>query len=86
MSNRYLHLFRGEPDKSRKFPSPIETVSDDNGVGWKLRYAPDSLTREDRMYAASILDAYAYLVCHMTAKERQSVVSEIRRQLAVRTT
>lgn len=79
---RYLRLFRGEPDKARTFPSPIEPASEDNGVGWKLRYAPASLTREDQMYAASILDAYAYLICEMTAKDRQSVVSEIRRLLA----
>jgi hypothetical protein len=79
MSGRYLRLFQGDPDKTRTLPSPIETVSDQNGVGWKLRYAPQTLTKEDQMYAASILDAYAYLVCEMTAKDRQSVVSEIRR-------
>jgi hypothetical protein len=81
MTNRYLRLFQGDPDKARTFPSPIETVSDQNGVGWKLRYAPQTLTEEDQMYAASILDAYAYLICEMTAKDRQSVVSEIRRHL-----
>jgi hypothetical protein len=48
-------------------------------VGWKLRYAPQTLTKEDRIYAASIMDAYAYLVCEMNAKDRQSVVSEMRR-------
>lgn len=80
-TGRYLRLFPDELEKRRTFPSPIEPFSDESGVGWKLRYAPSSLTREDQMYAASVLDAYAYLVCEMTAKDRQSVVSEIRRQL-----
>jgi len=82
MSDRYLRLFADEPEKRRVFPSPVEPASDECGVGWKLRYAPDALTREDQMYASSILSAYAYLICEMTAKDRQSVVSEIRRQLS----
>lgn len=82
MSNRYLRLFPDEPEKRRTFPSPIEPAPDDYGVGWKLRYAPESMTREDQMYASSIMSAYAYLVCEMTAKDRQSVVSEMRRQIS----
>lgn len=78
MTHRYLRLFRDQPDKSRTFPTPVEP---DYGVAWKLRYAPGTLTQEDQMYAASVMSAYAYLVCEMTAKDRQSVVSEIRRQL-----
>lgn len=82
MSHRYLRLFRDQPEKARTFPTPIETLAEfDPSVGWKLRYAPLSMTREDQMYAASVIDAYAYLVCEMTAKDRQSVVSEIRRHL-----
>lgn len=81
MSDRYLKLFRNEPEKSRTFPSPIEPASDENGVAWKLRYAPQSMSREDQMYAAAIVSAYAYLICEMNAKDRQSVVSEIRRLL-----
>lgn len=81
MTQRYLRLFRDDPDKARTFPTPIEPPSDGDSVGWKLRYAPGSLTRADQLYAASIIDAYAYLICEMTAKDRQSVVSEIRRQL-----
>lgn len=79
MSNRYLKLFADNLDKRRTFPSPIEPASDENGVEWKLRYAPESLTREDHMYLASIVSAYAYLVFEMTSKDRQAVVSEIRR-------
>ncbi|OBA94650.1 hypothetical protein A5668_09105 [Mycolicibacterium fortuitum] len=82
-SMRYLRLFADDPDKKRVFPTPIEPhAADQASVGWKLNYAPESLTREDHMYAASVISAYAYLVCEMTAKDRQSVVSEIRRLLA----
>lgn len=81
MANRYLRLFPGEPDKTRTFPTPIEPNSDDGSAAWKLRYAPESMTKADQLYAASVMNAYAYLICEMTAKDRQSVVSEIRRQL-----
>jgi hypothetical protein len=76
---RYLRLFRGDSDKQRTFPSPVEPPSDFNGVEWKLRYAPNQLTREDQLYLASIVSAYSYLVMDMTAKDRQAVVSEMRR-------
>lgn len=82
MSNRYLRLFPDDANKSRTFPSPIEPASDQAGVEWKLRYAPEAITREDRMYLASIVSAYAYLVCEMTAKDRNLVVSEMRRQIS----
>lgn len=84
MSHRYLHLFADDPDQRRTFPTPIEPASDEVSVGWKLRYAPESLTREDQLYAASILNAYAYLICDMTAKDRQAVVSEICRLVGTR--
>lgn len=81
MSDRYLRLFPDEPNKRRTFPSPVESDPDQNHVGWKLRYAPQTMTRADQMHAASIVDAYAYLILGMTAKDRQSVVSEIRRRV-----
>lgn len=77
--SRYLRLFADEPSKARTFPNPVEPDSDNCGVEWKLCHAPGTLTREDQMYAASVLSAYAYLVLEMTARDRQSVVSEIRR-------
>jgi hypothetical protein len=84
-SDRYLRLFPDDAEKRRVFPSPVEPESDGYSVAWKLRYAPDALTDADQKYAASIVSAYHYLICGMTAKDRQSVVSEIRRRLAVRT-
>ncbi|WAY18422.1 hypothetical protein OF855_24605 [Mycolicibacterium fortuitum] len=79
--SRYLKLFPDQPDQTRVFPTPIEPESDECSVGWKLTHAPQHLTREDQLYAASVIQAYAYLVCEMTAKDRQSVVSEIRRRM-----
>lgn len=82
MSHRYLKLFGDDPEKARIFPRPTESLSpDDVGVGWKLRYAPDALTRQDHLYLASIVSAYRYLVCDMNAKNRQVVVSEMRRMM-----
>ena len=78
---RYLKLFPDQPELTRTFPTPIEPASDECSVGWKLIYAPESLTSADRHYASSIIQAYAYLICEMTAKDRQSVVSEIRRRM-----
>lgn len=76
--SRYLKLFPCDPKKTRVFPMPYEPNSD-TGIAWKLTYSPESMTRADRMYAASIVSAYGYLICEMNARDRQSVVSEIRR-------
>lgn len=76
--SRYLKLFPDDPKKTRVFPMPYEPDSD-TGIGWKLTYSPESMTRADQMYAASIVSAYGYLICEMNARDRQSVVSEIRR-------
>ena len=32
-----------------------------SGIEWKLRYSPDSLTREDELVLASVVHAYDYL-------------------------
>lgn len=77
--SRYLKLFPNEPKETRVYPMPYEPDPDTDGIEWKLRYSPESMTRADQLYAASIVSAYGYLICEMTAKERQSVVSEIRR-------
>lgn len=82
MSDRYLKLFADDLPNRRTFPSPIEPESDNGGVEWKLRYAPTTLTREDELYLASIVSAYSYLICEMNAKDRQAVVTEIRRLIA----
>ena len=31
-------------------------------LGWKLRYAPDTLTREDQLVLASVVASYCYLI------------------------
>ena len=49
-----------------------------NDVEWSLRYAPDTLTREDHLLAASIIAAYKELVIFKTNKERNYVCSAIK--------
>lgn len=45
------------------WPRPELETDDEYGIGHWLRYAdPRSLTRDDLLQAASIIDAYGYLV------------------------
>jgi hypothetical protein len=62
---------------------PRPALESDPGVSveWKLRHTPGALTREDRMFAASVLHAYNYLLCDMTQKRRNTICREIRQQL-----
>lgn len=64
------------------FPLPAHHDRDDSedDIGWRLRYQPDSLTREQRLYAASIIDAYAAFV-QMPAPRRNRVVMDLRKVL-----
>ncbi len=54
----------------------------DTDLGWKLRYAEDSLTREDRLVLASIVDAYNALVMEKTCAQRNRVVSGLRKAMS----
>jgi len=38
-------------------------------IEWRLRYAPDAMTREDQLVAASVLAAYRCLVAHPAGTE-----------------
>jgi len=52
-----------------------------SGIGWKCRYAPDTVTREDLLILASIADSYGYLICETTRERREYVVREMRKAL-----
>lgn len=55
MSDRYVRMDDGTV-------WPVDVVADDGtSVQWRLRYAPETMTRDHQMLAASILDAYATL-------------------------
>jgi len=58
------------------WPIPEEHTEFDS-VEWKLRYSPQTLSREDMLYAASIINAYSSLI-HKTIKNRNAVVKGIR--------
>lgn len=51
--------------------------TDPRELDWRLRYAPDSITRGDQMALASIVSAYAYLIS-LDARTRQKRVMQIR--------
>lgn len=51
----------------------------DDDLEWRLRYAPDSLTRQDEMYLASLNSAYRELfTCNREKRER--IVRELKEQ------
>jgi hypothetical protein len=51
--------------------------TDPRELGWRLRYAPDGLTRRDQLVLASIVEAYSSLVC-MDSRTRQRRVMQLR--------
>lgn len=50
---------------------------DPRELEWRLRYAPDTITRRDQLTVASIVHAYNYLI-HLDARTRQKRVMQIR--------
>lgn len=56
------------------WPLPGERCDD---IEWKLRYASDSMTREDQLLAASILSAYRQMIFDPHHK-RVRVIRELR--------
>lgn len=58
---------------------PAVESDDEYGVGHTLRYGTPS--RSDLLVAASIIDAYGYLLVQSTREKRDLVCREIRAQL-----
>jgi hypothetical protein len=57
------------------FPNPAnEKVSH---IEWKLRYAPETLTRGEELIAASVFSAYKELVMRKSQKARNMVCTAI---------
>ncbi len=74
-SHRYLKL-----DDGTVWPDDV-----DGSIQWKLRYAPDTLTRGDQLVAASVLACWALLSDPTEPLEPKiSRVREIRRRLKAR--
>jgi hypothetical protein len=64
------------------WPTPGDTAYEDAtpGLEWKLRYAPESITREDQLVLASIVAAYRELLS-CPARRRAEVVRALRPQI-----
>lgn len=67
-------------DDGSSWPRP-ELEGDDYSVEWKLRYAPDTLTRADQLVAAGFISAYGYLTVEATDQKARLVRREVRRIL-----
>lgn len=62
------------------WPRPALERDEQFGVAWTLTHGAP--TRSDLIHAASIVNAYGYLLTMMTAERRALVVREIRASLA----
>lgn len=61
------------------WPRPAMERDEHYGIGHRLRYASE-ITMGDRLIAASIIDAYGYLI-FMPRRRRETVIREIRNAL-----
>lgn len=69
------------PDGS-SWPRPALVTDEENGIEWRLRYAPlADLTREELLVVAEIVAAYGILTAESTKQRRDYVCHEIRKQL-----
>jgi len=61
--SRVMNALRVELSDGSTWPRPALESDQEYGIGHRLRYAPmESLTRDDLLLAASVIDAYGYLV------------------------
>lgn len=66
------------------WPRPDLESDQGHGIGWKLRYTDEPLTRADRMRLASIVHAYGYLLLETNRARRDQVCRDVK--TALRTT
>jgi|TARA_R100000482_G_scaffold124710_1_gene78535 hypothetical protein len=57
---------------------PALESDDEYGLGWKLRYSPDAISRADQIALAEIVDAYGYLLLKTTRDQRDRICRGIR--------
>lgn len=58
-----------------RWPAPCDRLGD---LEWRLRHFPDSITGSDRMVAASVIQAYQYLI-GLPVRDRDAVIRELRK-------
>lgn len=64
------------------WPLPQRDSDDAPSVQWKLRYHPESLTKEESLYAASVLEAYMELI-FTPIKKRQHIIKNLRHDYTI---
>jgi hypothetical protein len=60
------------------WPLPDIELGDESSIGWKLIHAPNLLTKQDQMVAASIIQAYDYLILTATVEKARLVKRDLR--------
>lgn len=65
---------------------PTLESDDRDALSWKLRYAPDSISRADQLTLAQIVDAYGYLLLETTSEQRDRICRDIRAAIEKETT
>lgn len=63
---------------SLTFPMPDCISGQEDSVNYKLRYSPESLTKPDLLYAASIVEAYNQLIYRDSLKSSAKKISSIK--------
>ena len=61
------------------FPLALSLDPDEYGIEWRLRYAPDSITRGDLFHLAAIVSAYNVLI-YESNREKRDLVSRDMKQ------
>ena len=62
-------------DNQMTFPNPHNEKV--NNIEWKMRYAPEKISRGEMLVAASVFSAYRELVVHKNQRDRNQVCSAI---------
>lgn len=64
-------------DNQMTFPNPVsENIAE---VEWKMRHAPDRVTRGDMLLAASVIDAYKEVVARKSQVSRNKCCAAMKR-------
>ena len=62
------------------WPLAISLDPDRVGIEWRLRYAPDSITRTDLLVLAGIVSAYNWIMLETTAARAPGILRAYRRE------
>lgn len=63
---------------NKKLPDGTLFPDNTNDIEWRLRYAPDTINREDQLNLASICSAYRYITKEATQERVKYVCRHIK--------